>query len=148
MNEFPCHVLSAVKKLSQCTLLIRWSRNITKCVQVVHVGACDRSEMEKKGQRNFRSTHYCVCVCFSTSLSSGKAMRKSSHLLDDCLMRAVVFTQQDPAWVLRGIVLVEPVQQGHMEVSLPCKLAVHKRTELQRREHKTQSKGGSINIAR
>lgn len=59
-------------------------------------------------------------------------MQKSSHLLDDCLMGAVVFTQQDPAGVLGGIVLVQPVQQGHMKVPLPCKLAVHKWTELQR----------------
>lgn len=58
--------------------------------------------------------HNNVCFCFSTSLSSGKAMRKSSHLLDDCLMGAVVFTQQDPAGVLGGIVLIQPVQQGHM----------------------------------
>lgn len=70
-------------------------------------------------------------VCLYVCLSSGRVVWKSSHLLDDCLMGAVVFAQHDPAGVLGGVMLVQPVQKRHVQIPLPRKLAVHKRTELQ-----------------
>ena len=73
------------------------------------------------------------------------------HLLDDGLVGAVVLTQQDAAGELWGIVLVQAVQQRHVQVALPRKLAVHKRTELERgregvgegkeRERQTEARG-------
>lgn len=45
-------------------------------------------------------------------------------------MGAIVLTEQDPARELGRVVLVEPVEQGNVEVSLPGKFTVDKRTEL------------------
>lgn len=45
-------------------------------------------------------------------------------------MGAIVLTQQDPAGELGGVVLVQPVEQGNVQVSLPGKFTVDKRTEL------------------
>lgn len=56
---------------------------------------------------------------------------EGSHLLDDSFVGAVVLAQEDATWVFRGVVLIQPVQQWHMQVALPCKLTVHKWTELQ-----------------
>lgn len=46
-------------------------------------------------------------------------------------MGAVVLTQKDATGEFRGVVLIQPVQQGHVQVTLPSKLAVHKWTQLQ-----------------
>lgn len=45
-------------------------------------------------------------------------------------MGAIVLTQQDPAREFGRVVLVQPVEQGDMKVSLPGKFTVDKRTEL------------------
>lgn len=78
-------------------------------------------------------------MCLHVCLSSGRAVWKSSHLLDDCLMGAVVFTQQDPAGVLGWVMLVQAVQQRHVQIPLPRKLTVHKRTELEDRNAQSHS---------
>lgn len=53
-----------------------------------------------------------------------------SHLLDDGLVGAVVLAQQDATGVLGRVVLVQPVEQRHVQVSLARKLTVDKRAEL------------------
>lgn len=55
---------------------------------------------------------------------------EGSHLLDDSLVGAVVLTQENATRVFCGIVLIQPVQQRHVQIALPCKFAVHKWTQL------------------
>ena len=58
----------------------------------------------------------------------------AGHLLDDGLVGTVVLTEQDATGELLRVVLVQAVQQGHVQVTLPCKLTVHKGTQLGRGE--------------
>lgn len=46
-------------------------------------------------------------------------------------MGAVVLTKENTTGEFRGVVLIQSIQQGHVQVALPCKLAVHKWTELE-----------------
>lgn len=56
---------------------------------------------------------------------------EGSHLLDDSFMGAVVLTQEDATGEFPWVVLIQSVQQWHVQVTFPCKLTVHKWTELQ-----------------
>jgi hypothetical protein len=47
---------------------------------------------------------------------------------------AVVLTEQDATGEFLRVVLVQAVQQGHVQVTLPRKLTVHKGTQLRRGE--------------
>ena len=46
-----------------------------------------------------------------THTSESMIQSKSSHLLDDIFMGAIVLTQQDPAWKFCRVVLIEPIKQ-------------------------------------
>lgn len=78
------------------------------------------------------------CLLPPTGLT--QASVEGSHLLDDSLVGAVVLTQQNAAGVFCGVVLVQPVQQRHVQVTLPCKFAVHKRTQLEEGGKKKKAK--------
>lgn len=67
----------------------------------------------------------------SSDSTQDKAARESRHLLDDSFMGAVVLTKENTTGEFRGVVLIQSIQQGHVQVALPCKLAVHKWTELE-----------------
>lgn len=57
--------------------------------------------------------------------------KEGRDLLDDGLVGAIVLAQQDATGVLGRVVLIQPVEQRHVQVSLACKLTVDKRAELQ-----------------
>lgn len=67
----------------------------------------------------------------SSDSTQDKVARESRHLLDDSFMGAVVLTKENTTGEFRGVVLIQSIQQGHVQVALPCKLAVHKWTELE-----------------
>lgn len=71
-----------------------------------------------------------VFPVFTTTVFT-QGIVKCSHLLDDSFMGAVVLTQKDATGEFWGVVLIQPVQQGHVQVPLPSKLTVHKWTQLQ-----------------